>query len=117
VAQLRELMLEEPQRRNYSQTTVNGFPKIVARYFHRPPDQLGPEEILAYQVYLFTGRKAERAYSRAPYSSVAVLFCKTLKRAYPIEEVPYPKAPRRLPTILARVPPREKNISVLRKSG
>jgi hypothetical protein len=27
-------------------------------------------------------------------------FCRTLKRAYPIEEVPYPKAPRRLPAIL-----------------
>jgi integrase/recombinase XerD len=29
-------------------------------------------------------------------------FCKTLKRAYPVEEVPYPRAPRRLPIILTR---------------
>jgi integrase/recombinase XerD len=29
-------------------------------------------------------------------------FCKTLKRGYPIEEAPYPKVPRRLPTILTQ---------------
>ena len=29
-------------------------------------------------------------------------FCKTLKRPYPLEEVPYPKVPRRLPTILTQ---------------
>lgn len=49
-------MLEELQRRNYSQTTVNGYLKVVAafaKHFNRPPDQLGPEQIRAYQVYLF----------------------------------------------------------------
>ena len=53
-------MLEELQRRNYSQTTVNGYLKVVAafaRHFNRPPDQLGPEQIRAYQVYLFNERK------------------------------------------------------------
>jgi integrase len=29
-------------------------------------------------------------------------FCKTLKRNYPIEEVPYPRAPRKLPIILTQ---------------
>jgi hypothetical protein len=52
-------MLEELQRRNYSQTTVKGYLKTVAafaNYFHRSPDQLGPEEIRAYQAYLFKER-------------------------------------------------------------
>ena len=46
---LRKQMLDELQRRNYSQTTVKGYLKIVeafARYFHRSPDQLGPETSL-----------------------------------------------------------------------
>ena len=50
VTQLRKMMLEELQRRNYSQTTVKGYLKIVetfAKYFHRAPDQLGPEQIRA----------------------------------------------------------------------
>jgi integrase len=60
VTQLRKTMLEELQRRNDSQTTVNGYVKVVAafaKHFNRPPDQLGPEQIRAYQVYLFNERK------------------------------------------------------------
>ena len=102
---LRKMMLEELQRRNYSQTTVRGYLKIVeafAKYFHRSPDQLGPEQIRAYQVYLFTGRKLNARTVGHHTAALRFFFCKTLKRAYPIEEVPYPKAPRRLPTILTR---------------
>ena len=60
---LRKLMLEELQRRNYSQTTVTSYINIVAafaKYFHRPPDQLGPDEIRSYQLHLLkrdTSRK------------------------------------------------------------
>src|SRR6476620_10198697 len=96
-------MLEELQRRNYSQTTVKGYLKIVesfAKHFHRAPDQLGPEQIRAYQVYLFTERKLNARTVGHHTAALRFFFCKTLKRAYPIEEVPYPKVPRRLPTIL-----------------
>ena len=92
-------------RRNYSQTTVKGYLKIVAafaKYFHRSPDQLGPEQIRAYQVYLFTERKLNARTVGHHTAALRFFFCKTLKRPYPIEEVPYPKAPRRLPTILTR---------------
>jgi len=60
VTQLRKMMLEELQRRNYSQTTVNSYLKIVesfAKHFGRSPDQLGPEQIRTYQVYLLKERK------------------------------------------------------------
>jgi integrase/recombinase XerD len=105
VTQLRKLMLEELQRRNYSQTTVKGYLKIVeafANYFHRSPEQLGPEQIRAYQVYLFKERKLNARTVGHHTAALRFFYCKTLKRPYPIEEVPYPKAPRRLPTILTR---------------
>jgi len=105
VTQLRKQMLEELQRRNYSQTTVKGYLKIVeafAKYFHRSPDQLGPEQIRTYQVYLFTERKLNARTVGHHTAALRFFFCKTLKRPYPIEEVPYPKAPRRLPTILTQ---------------
>ncbi|MCU1273014.1 MAG: phage integrase family protein [Bryobacterales bacterium] len=105
MTQLRKMMLEELQRRNYSQTTVKGYLKIVeafAQYFHRSPDQLGPEEIRDYQVYLFTGRELNARTVGHHTAALRFFFCKTLKRAYPVEEVPYPKAPRRLPTILTQ---------------
>jgi integrase/recombinase XerD len=105
VTQLRKMMLEELQRRNYSQTTVNTYLKVVedfARYFHRPPDELGKEQIRAYQVHLFQERKLGVRTVGLHTAALRFFFCKTLKRMYPVEEVPYPRAPRRLPIILTR---------------
>jgi integrase/recombinase XerD len=60
VTHLRKLMLEEIERRNYSQSTVRAYVRTIedfARYFKRAPDQLGPEQIREYQAYLFRERK------------------------------------------------------------
>jgi integrase/recombinase XerD len=105
VTQLRKMMLEELQRRNYSQSTVKGYLKIVeafANYFHRSPDQLGPEQIRAYQVYLFKEKKLNARTVAQHTAALRFFFCKTIKRVYSVEEVPYPKERRRLPNILTR---------------
>ena len=105
MTQLRKMMLEELQRRNYSQTTVKGYLKIVAsfaKHFHCSPDQLGPEQIRAYQLYLITERKLNARTVGHHTAALRFFFCKTLKRNYPVEEVPYPKALRRLPVILTQ---------------
>ena len=97
---LRELMLQELQRRNYSQSTVTSYIKIVAdfaKYFHRSPDQLGPDEIRTYQLHLLNDRKQVPRTIRNHSAALRFFFCKTLKRNYPVEEVPYPRAPRKLP--------------------
>ena len=83
---LRKLMLEELQRRNYSQTTVTSYLKIVAdfaKYFHRPPDQLGPDEIRAYQVYLLNETEAGRANGRHAHGSLAVLLLQDTEAELP----------------------------------
>lgn len=52
MANLRQWMLDELQRRNYSQNTVRSYVHAVeefARYFHHSPDQLGPDHIREYQ--------------------------------------------------------------------
>jgi putative transposase/integrase-like protein len=105
VTPLRKLMLEELQRRNYSQTTVTAYVKTVedfAQHFHRAPDQLGPDEIRTYQLYLLNERKQCVRTIRNHIAALRFFFCKTLKRNYPLEEVPYPSAPRRLPIILTQ---------------
>lgn len=64
MTQLRKMMLEELQRRNYSQTTVKGYLKIVeafAKHFHCSPAQLGPEEIRALHSLLSPLRRAARS--------------------------------------------------------
>ena len=57
---LRNLMLEELERRNYSQSTARAYLMTIkdfARYFRQPPDTLGPQHIRQYQAYLFRERK------------------------------------------------------------
>ena len=56
---LRKLMLEELECRNYSQAALRAYLAAVedfARYFHRRPDQLGPDHIRQHQAYLFRER-------------------------------------------------------------
>ena len=65
---LRQRMLDELQRRNYSQSTVSCYIHAVedfAKYFHRSPERLGPSHIREYQVHLFRDRKLSPGLSRA----------------------------------------------------
>src|SRR5262249_11848535 len=60
VTHLRKLMLEDLERRNYAASTTRAYLQAVdefARYFNRPPNQLGPDHIRQYQAYLFRERK------------------------------------------------------------
>ena len=44
---LRKMMLEELERRNYAQTTIDCYIQAIedfARHFRRPPDQLTPDD-------------------------------------------------------------------------
>jgi site-specific recombinase XerD len=49
-------MLDELQRRNYSQNTIRAYIHAVedfAKYFRRSPERPGPGHIREYQVHLF----------------------------------------------------------------
>ena len=60
MTQLRQRMLEELQRRNYSARTIRLYLLHVAAFaphFHRSPVQLGAEEIRRYQLFLIQEKK------------------------------------------------------------
>lgn len=105
MTQLRKMMLEELQRRSYSQTTVNSYPRIVesfAKHFWSFSGSAWAGTDTHLSGIPAEGGEARRPHHRSLYGGVAFFFCRTQKRAYPIEEVPYPKAPRRLPVILTQ---------------
>ena len=58
MTQLRKRVLEELERRNYSQATARAYVGAIrqfAAYFHCSPDQLGVEHVRQFQVHLFEG--------------------------------------------------------------
>lgn len=104
MTQLRQKMLEELQRRNYSHRTAKTYVRIVrdfAEYFHQPPDKLGPEQIRQYQAHLFQAKKLAPATVSQYVSALRFLFVKTLRRHFLAEYIPFPKSRRRLPTVLS----------------
>ena len=102
---LRKMMLEELQRRNYSQLTTRSYVRVVedfARRFNCSPDRLGPRHIREYQVELFQKRKLSPNSVRLYLAALRFFYIQTLRRAWSIAETPYPKKTRRLPVILSR---------------
>ena len=102
---LRRMMLEELQRRNYAQSTVEAYTSALrdfAKYFNKPPDQLGPEHIRQFQLHLLRDQKLAANTVKQRMAAMQFFFARTLKRPYLREDFPYPKAPRRLPIILSQ---------------
>ena len=102
---LRKMMLEELQRRNYAETTIDCYIRAVedfSRRFHLPPDRLGPRHIREYQAELFQKQKLATPTVRQRLAALRFFYIKTLKKAWSVEDTPYPRKTRRLPTILSQ---------------
>lgn len=102
---LRQRMTEDMQVRNLALNTQSSYLQQVsqfARYFKRSPEQLGPEEIRAYQVYLTNERKLAPGSVLIAVAALRFLYKVSLKREWSFDEViPAPKAPKKLPVILS----------------
>ena len=101
---LRKMMLEELQRRNYTQSTTRAYLRTIddfARHFNRPPDQLGPEQIREYVAHLFRDRKLTDNTVNQRVGALRFFFIKTLRKVWSVEETPYPKKRFHLPVILS----------------
>src|SRR3974377_823291 len=105
MTRLRKMRLKELELRNCSQGTTRCYLRAVAdfaRYFHRSPDQLRPEHLREYQAYLSLERKLQAISVTHQLPALRFFFLKTLKKRWGMEETPYPKKVRRLPTILSQ---------------
>src|SRR2546423_1717465 len=67
MTRLRKMMLEELERRNYAQTTIDCYIQAIedfARHFRRPPDQLTPGHSAAHTQTQELPRKAHDCRGR-----------------------------------------------------
>jgi integrase/recombinase XerD len=105
VTHLRKIMLEELQRRHYSEGTTRYYIRHVerfARHFNCSPDRLGPQHIRQYQAHLFSKRKLSPGSVTNHLCALRFFYIQTLKKPWSIADTPYPKKTHRLPTILSQ---------------
>ena len=60
MTRLRQRMQEDLRLRNFSERTIRHYTHTVAefaKYFHKSPDQLGPEQVRTFLLYLLNERK------------------------------------------------------------
>jgi len=102
---LRRRMLEDMQIRNLSAGTQAIYLAQVsqfARYFGKPPDVLGEQEIPAYQLHLTQEKKLAPSTITVAVSALRCLYQVTLRRRWNFEDIiPAPKTPDKLPVILS----------------
>ena len=102
---LRQRMLEDMRVRNLARNTQLSYLQQVsafARHFQKSPQELGPEEIRAYQVHLATVKKLAPSTCCLVAGALRFLFRVTLKKEWTVAEIPMPKKPLKLPGILSR---------------
>src|SRR6202008_4823619 len=105
VTHLRKMMLEELQRRHYSEATTQRYIRLIERFaqhFHRSPDRQGPRHIREYQAHLFTVHNLTPVSVTNHLCALRFFYIQTLKSPWSIADTPYPKKRYPLPTILSQ---------------
>jgi hypothetical protein len=77
MTKLRERMIGDLRLRNFSDSTITSYTRVVADlagFFHRSPDQLGPEEIRQYLLHAIEEKKISCHVSGIPSRSEVLLY-------------------------------------------
>jgi len=102
---LRQRMTEDMQVRNLALNTQTSYVQQVslfARHFHKSPEQLGLEDIRAYQVYLTNEKILSPGSVLIAVAALRFLYKVSLKKDWSFEDaIPAPKKPQRLPVVLS----------------
>lgn len=102
---LRKRMLDELQRRNYSQITIDCYLRHVrefASFFGRSLDVLGADEIKQFQLHLIQEKKVSWSTYIHATAALRFFYLKTLGRAFLADKIPFPRRPKFLPTVLSQ---------------
>ena len=100
---LRQRLIDDLRLRNYSPRTIEAYVGQVvqfARYHHRSPDLLGPDDVRAYLLHLLA---QQASWSRFNQTVCALRFFYgiTLGRRDQVPFIPFGKKPHPLPHVLA----------------
>src|SRR3954447_14390152 len=96
---LRQRMTEDLRLRNYAPKTIEAYLAGVARlarHFGRSPDQLGPDQVRAFQLHL-VGQGVSWSLFNQTVCALRFFFGVTLQRPEVIPLIPYGKKPKPQP--------------------
>ena len=100
MTELRQHMLEELQRRNFAPSTIRYYILTVrdfAAYFHKPPDQLGAEQLRQFQLHMLRDQKLATGTVENRMTALHFFFKKVLKRYDPeLYDMQLTRVPKKL---------------------
>ena len=98
-------MTEDTQVRNLALNTQESYVQQVslfARHFNKSPEQLGPEDVRAYQVYLTNEKKLAPASILIAVAAIRFVYRVSLNKDWKFEDIiPAPRKPQTLPVVLS----------------
>ena len=97
-------MAEDMQLRNLAPATIDAYTYHVdkfCRYFDKPADQLGPEEIRKFQLYLVHEKKVSWSSFNQAVCGLRFLYEVTLQRPWEVRHIPFGKRPKKLLVVLS----------------
>ncbi len=92
MTRLRQMILEELERRYYDESTIHHYIRLVeqyARFFGKSPEKLGPDHLRTYQAHLLKTRKLSPGTVESHIAALRLLYVRTLKRYEFREYIPY----------------------------
>jgi site-specific recombinase XerD len=100
---LRQRFVDDLRLRDYSPRTIQAYVAGVARlakHFGRSPDQLGPDDVRAFQVHL-VGRRVSWSLFNQTVCALRFFYGVTLGRPEQVPFIPFGKRPKTLPCVLS----------------
>jgi integrase/recombinase XerD len=104
MTRLRQRMLEDMRIRNLSKNTQKRYLDRVAtfaKHFGKSPEQLGIEDVRAFQLYLIQEKGLSASSLNVTVCALRFLYGVTLGRKWDIERIRFPKRERKLPIVLS----------------
>jgi len=102
---LTKRMAEDMQVRNLSPRTIDSYTYHIDKFtqhFDRPAEELGPEEIRQYQLYLINDRKVGWSSFNQAVCGLRFLYRFTISREWHVKMIPFGKRPKKLPVVLGQ---------------
>ena len=96
-------MAEDMMVRNLSPRTIDTYTYHVDKFTQhadKPAEELGPEEIRQYQLYLINDRKVGWSSFNQAVCALRFLYRFTIPRDWFVKMIPFGKRPKKLPVVL-----------------